>query len=207
MYVENTYRSWLSLKKLLETVDLHDLIDRQDFMTIFQFRWNFNHSPVHGFAFLLNPSTARSPMCKGVCVVRHKRYDDYRDTIKQMKEHFKDFLSSKDLGTEAFKEYEKFCQDLDGDETDNPRAFWATVGLRAYPTLAKVASRIFQVQTSSASGERVWSILGFIESKSRNNMSTDTLEKLAFVKINNALCNKTSSVDWSLDEDFFFNSK
>lgn len=200
VYVESTCKNWLQLQKHMQSVELHGLIERDVLMELFQFRWNFIHVPVHGFAYVLNPTTAQSPMDKGICKVRHIRFDDYRDTIEQLKAHFRDYFEDQEKEKAAFEEYEKFCQDLAGDETKNPRAYWATFGMREYPTLAEVASRIFQVQTSAGSAERAWSILAFIETKSRNRIKTDTLDKLAFVKINTFLRNKTASFE---DEDYF----
>ena len=201
IYVESTYKNWMELKNKLEHVKLHELIERKVLLELVHYRWNFIHVPVHAFAYILNPATASKAMCKGFCPIRRKKFDDYRDTIKQLKEHFRDFYNDKVLEEQAYSEYEEFCQKSDEDTTKNPRAYWSTFGVRDFPVLAKVALRIFQVQTSAASAERCWSILGFIETKSRNNLNTGTLDKLAFLKINAAL--KDNKLDPVQQEDFF----
>ena len=85
----------------------------------------------------------------------------------------------------------------------DPRKYWSTYGMRDFPTLAKVAARIFQVQTSAASSERCWSMLSFIETKSRNRLNVDTLEKLAFCKINAMLKNSSMTEPWMDEEEYF----
>ena len=112
------------------------------------------------------------------------------------------------LEEQAYSEYEEFCQKVDEDTTQNPHAYWSTFGIRDFPVLAKVALRIFQVQTSAALAERCWSIWRFIETKSRNNLNrTGQISKrtedafLAFLKINAAL--KDNKLDPVHQEGFF----
>lgn len=62
--------------------------------------------------------------------------------------------------------------------------WWRDVGQASFPLLAKQARRFLCMQASSASVERIFSVAGAFNSKSRSKQSLTTLEKLVFVKTN-----------------------
>ena len=76
----------------------------------------------------------------------------------------------------------------------SPLQYWKSNG-SDWPTLQKVAVRLFSVVTSSAASERNFSTFGFISQKLRSRLSTDTIEKLVFVKTNASLLYKVPPDD------------
>lgn len=62
-------------------------------------------------------------MSKGLCPLTNKKVDDYRDTIKQMKEHFDEFYDSKTLAKQAYEQYEAFSQSANENDSTNPATF------------------------------------------------------------------------------------
>jgi hypothetical protein len=57
-------------------------------------------------------------------------------------------------------------------------------GWHRYPTLQKIAIKLFTMATSSTASKRNFSTMGFIHSKLRNTLATKTVEKLIFIKSN-----------------------
>lgn len=53
-----------------------------------------------------------------------------------------------------------------------------------YPTLQKIAIKLFTMATSSAAFERNFLLMGFIHSKLRNALMTRTVRKLVVIKSN-----------------------
>lgn len=201
-YIESEYSNYQQLKHHFQTVeDIDGIIDRSVLIKILYQRWNFIHVPAHGFAFVLNPSTAKRPMEKGMCPVRNKRFDDYKETIIQLKLHIKHFYNNKEDQTIAINELEKFSEHCGHeDECSSPRAYWAMFGRRDFPKLSRVALRLFQVIISSCAAERCWSIAGDIMNKKRNRMTPETFDKLLAVKINSILLNQTQ--EENSDDEF-----
>jgi hypothetical protein len=53
-----------------------------------------------------------------------------------------------------------------------------------YPTLEKIAIKLFTMVMSSVASEHNFSTMGFIHSKLRNALATRIVEKLVFIKLN-----------------------
>lgn len=64
-----------------------------------------------------------------------------------------------------------------------PLQYWSTNG-RAWPDLQKICVKLFSMATSSAASERNFSTMGFIHSKLRNSLGTQSVEKLVYIKSN-----------------------
>ena len=78
--------------------------------------------------------------------------------------------------------------------------FWCQYGKNQFPYLSKIACRLYEVPTSSAAAERVWSIYSFIHSKNRNRLSIKKVEKLAFIYINHCLLDGLDKNDYIGDD-------
>jgi hypothetical protein len=65
-----------------------------------------------------------------------------------------------------------------------PLQYWQSDGAE-WPDLQKIGVKLFTLATSSASSERNFSTMGFVRSKLRNSLSTETVEKLVYIKTNN----------------------
>jgi len=73
-----------------------------------------------------------------------------------------------------------------------PLEYWQSIGA-AWTELARVSVKLFTIATSSAASERNFSTMGFIHGKLRNRMSPSTVEKLVYIKCNNASFGKVTS--------------
>jgi hAT family C-terminal dimerisation region len=62
--------------------------------------------------------------------------------------------------------------------------YWLVNGDQ-WPALQKLARSVFTMATSSAASERNFSTFGFVHSKLRNSLSTDSVMKLVYIKTNN----------------------
>ena len=67
----------------------------------------------------------------------------------------------------------KECEDIASDL--NPSTFWRC-NQETFPTLSKIARRLFATQCSSAQSERVFSSCGLTLSARRSLLSPDTVE-------------------------------
>ena len=61
--------------------------------------------------------------------------------------------------------------------------YWQSDGFY-YPTLQKLAVKVFSLPASSAASERCFSTFGFVHSKLRNSLGREKVKKLVYVKIN-----------------------
>jgi hypothetical protein len=62
--------------------------------------------------------------------------------------------------------------------------YWQSDGV-AWPDLQKIGVKLFTLATSSASSERnFFSTMSFVHNKLRNSLSTETVEKLVYIKTN-----------------------
>ena len=68
----------------------------------------------------------------------------------------------------------------DGEERD-PLIFWRN-NTNLYPTLSRIARKVFVIQSSSAQSERVFSDAGLVATAKRSTMDADTLEELVVLK-------------------------
>ena len=163
-----------------------------------------SYSESMGFAFILNPKTASKPMLKV------GDDDDYTVTIKSFKNYIKAYFSdSKEETTQCIKESNKYLQEYSESESEseksctgdaivndcdgNPRVFWATVRKRSFPKLSQICQRLFNLIASSCASERVWSYYELIQTKRRNHLKPETMEKLTFIHLNQTMLDKDAT--------------
>jgi hypothetical protein len=79
---------------------------------------------------------------------------------------------------------DRYSQLVKGNKT--PREYWMTDG-RVWPFLQGVAINLFHLVASSASCERNFSSMAFIHNKMRNKLGIPTVEKLVYVRTNQAI--------------------
>ena len=89
------------------------------------------------------------------------------------------------------------------NQSFNPETWWLIHGRNKFPVLAKLASRIFSIPTSSASSERVWSVFDLIHTKQHCKLKNETVNKLVFVYINSQL--EINQNDEAASIDYFLN--
>jgi hAT family C-terminal dimerisation region len=64
-----------------------------------------------------------------------------------------------------------------------PMQYWQKDGAQ-WPMLQLIAVKLFSMATSSAASERNFSTLGFIHTKARNKLNSETIEKVTYIKSN-----------------------
>ncbi|KAF4143985.1 hAT family C-terminal dimerization region [Phytophthora infestans] len=74
-------------------------------------------------------------------------------------------------------------QELEEQTRYAPISWWGT-HIKMFPTLTKIAHRVFAISTSSAAAERSWSTHNCIHSKQRNRLSLETVLMLVFIYLN-----------------------
>lgn len=88
------------------------------------------------------------------------------------------------------------------DEYDqDPSAFWSVYGRKLYPSLSRIAKRLYSIIPSSAASDREWNVFSTIHTKKRNRLSNEKVEKLAFVYISSALLDEKDNRDYTVDSD------
>ena len=161
--------------------------------------FQFIYGDAHGIGYLLDP-----------------RYVDAK-MDKQLKGEIEEFLFNFPLKTADISQEEEKAQIyrqlteyiISANGEKNRRSFrfqmliqkrkstleyWLTDGL-VWPALQKIAIKVFTMAASSASSERNFSTFGFIHSKLRNLLSSETVRKLVFVKTN------ANEVDWCPEDE------
>jgi hypothetical protein len=151
-------------------------------------RFQFMYGEAHGLSYLLNPvllgeglpgpnrrtleDTLINTPIDDVAPIDEQRqekiYMDYIEFLIQARQEKKNNSFQFQLLTKRKK---------------SPLEWWFTDGTH-YPTLQKIAMKLFTMATSLATSERNFSTMGFIHSKLRNALATRTVEKLVFIKSN-----------------------
>ena len=210
-FIEEVYTDMLKVFEHVSHFNFKGKMDKKEAQQICLRRWNFLHSDTMGFAFILNPITAGKGMLKMRSPLDNSKIDDYRETMKDLREFLILYYSNPEEAKQAAKEIDFFAQefsDVDKEYVEkyansNPRAYWAQHGRRNYPTLCKLADRLFQMPAGAISSERVWSAFSFVYSKARNQLSSETLMKLVFIYVNSKLLDQEDRADYTNEEDFF----
>lgn len=140
---------------------------------------------VMGFAYILNPKTKG-----GLGMMGSDLEDTYEDEENEevIRAEFQDLVAEPGAKYEALFNSESF----------NPRTWWLVHGRNKFPLLSKLACKIFAIPTSSASSERV---LSLIHTKKRCRLKNETVSKLAYVYINSQLV--VGRTDEDADIDYF----
>ncbi|KAF4033574.1 hAT family C-terminal dimerization region [Phytophthora infestans] len=76
-----------------------------------------------------------------------------------------------------------FLEELEKQTQYSPISWWCT-HIKMFPTLAKIALRVFATSTSLTAAERSWSTHDYIHSKRRNRLSLETVPMLVFIYSN-----------------------
>lgn len=162
-------------------------------------RWAFIHTESMGFAYMLTPASNKPGSWDG---------NDKLDTKIQLKEYAA-LIYQEDQLKDCQEEIEQYLScwanmspsTLEEFFGMSGRMYWSQFGADAYPLLQSIAMRMFNIPTSSASAERVWSIFSFIHSKSRNRLNWDKASKLAFIYINSSFLDLRDEKNY-LEEEY-----
>lgn len=198
------YDVCLDMQEALRNISHDTLIDKEKLEDLFDRRWTKMDFDCFGYAHILNPMKL---------VANRMNTDDYLRTVSNLKKYLRNFYSD-DLGKSNlaltdlnayFVKFEgKSCDFVSSSYDENPVSFWAIYGSKLFPQLAPIASRLYRIVPSSAASERGWNVFGTIHTKKRNRLSTEKVEKIAFVYINAALLDEIDSFDYRYDiaDDF-----
>jgi hypothetical protein len=162
-------------------------------------RWNFIHTDSMAFSYLFTPKGAKA------------RWFD--DEYLQTKISFKAFVKKNFIDVETqlkcLAEVDSFLDEMNDpllspclkEEYDGmpAKSYWIQYGRRTYPTLCEIIIRLFNIPTSSAAAERVWSIFDFIHTKKRNRLCMEKVDKLAYIYQNSALLDALDQKDYFED--------
>lgn len=160
-------------------------------------RWNFLHTESMGMAFILNPANVHKSMVG----------TDKQDSVEQLMNYISKVYEEDDVAkcnNELFGFMRYFENSGLGAQSkifDKAEKYWVLFGHSQYPLLKKIASKLFNVPTSSASSERVWSIFSLVHSRIRNRLKNKKVEKLVYVYCNAALLDEFDTIDYLQDND------
>ena len=210
-FIENGYKDMFNIYHHVESFPFSGIGDKKSALQIVLKRWNFIFSDTMGFAFLLNPITAGQNMLRIKSPIDGKAIDDYEDINRQLKAFLCQYFNDPKEAEKAKDDYSKFVQEfasteaeyIEEYEDENPRVYWAQHGKRNYPTLYKLASRLFQMPVGAISSEQTWSAFNFVYTKARNRLTSEALEKLVFIYVNAKLLDHDDKTDYNDDHDFF----
>eukprot|EP00644_Phytophthora_capsici_P006750 jgi/Phyca11/561897/estExt2_Genewise1.C_PHYCAscaffold_80174 len=140
-------------------------------------RWNFLHTDAMAIAFLLDPTKDPADFVG----------NDHRNALQHVREVAARLKYSDEQQQSAFHEASLFLtakwdKKIDGGGLA-PLEWWS-VNRSEYPALFEIARRVFTMPTSSATAERSWSIYKYIHSKLRNQLLSETVQKLVFIYSN-----------------------
>lgn len=163
-------------------------------------RNDFLYSKAHGYANMLDPRflgfdyDARK--LKDLQAAFISQFSDSEETKQALYRELTDFTVRATLEKEA----NSFQYDQLSKSNKSILSYWLTDG-REWPALRKIARNIFSLITSSASCERNFSCMGFIHSKLRNRLASATVDKLVYVRTNQAILDKLDRDDSDLESD------
>ena len=173
------YATMRALRDELEEVAV-DCAD--EVLELFDNRWAFVHKPIHALAYLLHPRAVAT----GVPIDRLDHLDPALNLGESMAE---DLGLQSTGGGDFFQEYQTlWSQDStvwlprlwSSQATKDP---WACHGSRS-PILAKLAEIIFRLPGTSASVERLYSNMGFLQGTRRTHITPARLTKAAYCYFN-----------------------
>jgi hypothetical protein len=145
--------------------------------------------PIHVAAFFLQPHNFDA------YITQHSQdqiYNILRQHIPDHEKALRQFLQFRDrrgpfnTGNQAWK-------------FKDPSLFWSYMKATC-PELASFAEKLMITCVNSVTSERAWSAINFIDSKSRNRLSLESVDKLVFIFMNVRPLRKLNNYDPSADE-------
>ncbi|KAE9332320.1 hypothetical protein PR003_g14573 [Phytophthora rubi] len=139
-------------------------------------RFDFVYGDAHGVSYLLDPRYGGEGMD-----------DDTREKVVEFTANWHGPELEDDASAEVLR-YQAFIQKptrelrLVKDGRVTVQEFWG--GLRGFPLLRQVATRVFASGCSSAAAERNFSTHKFVHSAVRNRLKEGSVEKLVFIFFN-----------------------
>jgi hAT family C-terminal dimerisation region len=170
-------------KKLWKHLDQHKTISAEAFEKRFKRQTN----DCHLMAYLLNPATVGDNM---------NEIPGYQD-INWHERAYAFFVHHQIEPVSALKELDEFrektgrfysklwCWQLAEDAS----VFWNSATILA-PTIGPIAIRLMSTPATSVPSERAFSILNLVHNKLRNRLSTERVDKLQYIYINERVLRK-----------------
>ena len=197
---------------------------QRDFLSnIVQDRWDLLYSDCHGMAYMLDPVCYNSPeyeeyinheadlkadIEKWIYAIPMSNNAGPRETLSNDVVPYTETTPAvKRLQFRELMKFQALCRRMKDDATPlyleltdgtmSPVDFW-NINAREFPYLAPIAISLFNLSSSSASAERSFSAMGFIQNKLRNCLKPEKVEKLTYIKMNWRIAH---AIDAPLDSD------
>ena len=104
------------------------------------------------------------------------------------------------------QEYRGARSDLDTFPTENPLGYWV-LRMDHWPELAQYAIELLACPASSILSERTFSAAGGFVTNYRVHLSTDSLDQLTFIQINQSWITSYQAPDADVTKYFFLNER
>jgi hypothetical protein len=177
----------------------------QQVKKVWQDRWAFMDSPMHGAGYCLDPEHL-SDEGLGLSNASDSSVQDLVTMIRRLLQQ--EERQAARLSYAAFRAGEGIFGSEDAVE-DAPcmpaHQWWETYG-GGHPELQKLAMLVLSQVSSACSCERAWSAYDFIHNKRRNRLTAARARDLVYVFTNGRLIEKMSNgeetfVDWEEEEE------
>lgn len=172
---------------------------------IWERRWSFMDSPIHGAAYCLDPEFLGDAGLglgnKGDACVR-----DLRVMLQKLLPEHEAQNARLSYAAYRAREGDFGCADAVADADSMPAHQWWDMYGGAHPELQRVAVRLLSQVSSACSCERSWSAYDFIHNRRRNRLTAARARDLVYVFTNGRLVDKISSseegfVGWDEEEE------
>ncbi|KAI2489092.1 hypothetical protein MHU86_25506 [Fragilaria crotonensis] len=161
-------------------------------------RMMFMYGDAHGIAYLLDPRYLGAGMSLENrlriedSIVAHQSSDsDSTPTAEQQQSVFEDYTNFR-ISVLEMKHAGSIAWGMLQSNRIGPLKFWLSHG-DSLPSLQQLAKQVFSMVASSAASERNFSAFAHVHTKLRNRLSDDVVEKLVYIRTNNAQFTKQDS--------------
>lgn len=171
---------------------------------IWERRWGFMDSPIHGAAYCLDPEFLGDAGLQlgnrgDACV------SDLRAMLSKLLPPHEAQNARLSYASYRAREGEFGCADAVADADSMPAHQWWDMYGGKHPELQRVAIRLLSQVSSACSCERSWSAYDFIHNRRRNRLTASRARDLVYVFSNGRLVNKLSEseegfVGWDEEE-------
>jgi hypothetical protein len=199
------YKAFQELPGIFQEMSTLSVQERTYLQNLSKDRFEFMYGDAHGIGYLLDPRYCGNGMSQEVSeeieefIFQFPNEDGSAKTEEEMIQISKEYTEWK---IKALKERTNntFRFKLLG-KSKTILQYWQSDG-SFYPTLQKLAVKVFSMPASSAASERCFSTFGFVHSKLRNSLGPEKVKKLVYVKINGKQLS-TQAFDDSEDDNEF----
>jgi hypothetical protein len=214
--ISEVYSDWYQLTETLSKLPTLNPQERARAQELSTTRWNFIYNDAQGVAYLLDPRFAGAKMSEGDKDMTEQFVADYVALTDENVLIELDNDQKRARRGAAYAELDAFYEMIiRWNNTNNPRldsmmsgstnpyGFWVS-NAEKFPIVSQVAKRVFSLVTTSAASERGFSGEGFVHSKLRNRLKSETVSKLMFVRTNAGVLDDVNVGHDDEDGDYAF---